>query len=324
MRRLADELAEEGVGFTIPAGVDDPLLEELDYALRPPVHEQRVPTYGAIVGPTVDVDEWHVPTQLQVSRRPTSAYGDPQVRRFADGFSAWAVRALSGLDEFVVFDRSAGSERDLVVLASASGARLVQRDEAGIVRVVGPFGVVRSDVAGWHHEPPLDSWIDEIPGCLAAGQRTALGHLLDFAVHDLGARNIGALLIMHPTGDLAAVHQQRLPVPPALRIERPHDLAPLRHGLAQSDGATVFDGDGELRRMGVHLVPSREAEEGVRPLGGTKHTSALRYSYDDPDAVVIAVSDDGPVTVMRQGMVVGRSPHDDPAPSPGRSEPRPG
>ncbi len=311
MRRLGDELAEEGVGFVLPAGLDDPLLEELDYALRPPVHEQRVPSYGAIVGPTVDVDDWHVSTQLSVSRRQTSSYGDGQVRRFADGFSAWAVRGPSGLDEFVVFDRSAGSERDLVVLAAASGARLVQRDEAGIVRVVGSFGVVRSDVAGWHHEPPLESWIEEIPGCLAAGQRTVLGHLLDFAVHDLGARNIGALLIMHPTGDLGAGHQQRLPLPPELRIQRPHDLAPLRHGLAQSDGATVFDADGVLRRMGVHLVPSRESEDAVRSFGGTKHTSALRYSWDDPAAVVVAVSDDGPVTVMREGLVVGRSPDDD-------------
>ena len=313
MRRLAEELVEEGVGFVIPAGVDDPLLEELDYALRPPVHERRVPSYGAIVGPTVDADEWHVSTQLHVSRRQTTAYGDGQVRRFADGFSAWAVRGPSNIDEFVVFDRSAGSERDLVVLTTATGARLVQRDEAGIVRVVGPFGVVRSDVSRWHHEPPLESWIEEIPGCLAAGQRTVLGHLLDFAVHDLGARNIGALIIMHPTGDLAPVHQQRLPVPPELRIQRPHDLAPLRHGLAQSDGATVFDADGVLRRMGIHLVPSRQAEDSVRSFGGTKHTSALRYSWDDPAAVVIAVSDDGPVTVMREGEVVGRSPEDDPS-----------
>lgn len=311
MRRLVEELAEEGVGFVVPRGVDDPLLEELDYALRPPVHEQRVPSYGAIVTPTVDVDEWHVSTELRVSRRQTSNYGDGQVRRFADGFSAWAVRGPSNLDEFVIFDRSAGSERDLVVLSEASGARLVQRDEAGIVRVVGTFGVVRSDVTGWHHEPPLESWIEGIPGCLAAGQRTVLGHLLDFAVHDLGARNIGALLIMHPTGDLGGGHQQRLPVPPRLRIQRPHDLAPLRHGLAQSDGATVFDADGVLRRMGVHLVPSRAAEEAVGAFGGTKHTSALRYSHDDPDAVVIAVSDDGPVTVMREGLIVGRSPDDE-------------
>lgn len=312
LRRLAEELAEEGVGFVVPRGVDDPLLEELDHALHPPVHEQRVPTYGALIEPGVDPDDWHISTQLEVSRRHTSAYGDSQVRRFADGFSAWAVRGPVGLDDFVVFDRSAGSERDLVVLAAAAGARLVQRDEAGIVRVVGPFGVVRSDVSGWHHEPPLETWVEEIPGCLEAGERTVLGHLLDFAVHDLGARHIGALLIMHPDGDLPVVHQQRLPVPPELRIQRPHDLAPLRHGLAQFDGATVFDGDGVLRRMGIQLVPSREAEENVAPLRGTKHTSALRYSYDDPYAVVIAISDDGPVTVMREGVVVGRSPEDDP------------
>lgn len=306
-RRLIEELAEEGVGFIVPRGLDDEILEELDYALRPPVHERMVPSYGAMVGPTVEPEEWYITTQLTVSRRGTSGYGDPQVRRFADGFSSWAVRGPNGLDEFVVFDRSAGSERDLVVLASASGARLVQRHHNGIVRVVGDFGVVRSDIAGWHHEPPLDSWIEGVPGCLHDGHRTVLAHLLEFAVHDLGARHIGSLLVLHPTADLPAIHEHRLPVPPRLHIERPHDLAPLRHGLAQSDGATVFDGTGTLRWMGIHLVPSRAAEEAVRPLGGTRHTSALRYSYDDPDAVVIAVSDDGPVTVMRQGHVVGRS-----------------
>lgn len=305
-----EELTEEGVGFVVPDGIDDDLLEELDYALRPPVHEQFVPSFGAIVHPTVPAEDWYISTQLTVSRRRTSSYDDPQVRRFADGSSSWAVRGPHGLDEFVVFDRSAGSERDLVVLASAAGARIVQRDRAGIVRVVGPFGVVRVDVSGWHHEPPLGSWIEGVPGCLREGQRTVLGHLLEFAVHDLGARHIGSLLVLHPTGDLHAAHEHRLPVPPELHIERPHDLAPLRHGIAQSDGATVFDAGGTLRWMGVRLVPSRAAEQTVKPLRGTRHTSGLRYSYDDPDAVVIAISDDGPVTVMRQGHVVGRSPDD--------------
>jgi len=132
-----EELVEEGVGFVVPAGIDDDLLEELDYALRPPVHERFVPSYGAIIHPTVPPEDWYISTQLTVSRRRTSGYDDPQVRRFADGFSSWAVRGPSGLDEFVVFDRSAGSERDLVVLASAAGARLVQRDLNGNVRVVG-------------------------------------------------------------------------------------------------------------------------------------------------------------------------------------------
>lgn len=309
-RRLVEELVEDGLGFVLPFGLDDDLLEELDYALRPPVHERRVPSYGVIVGPTVSPDAWHTSTQLSVSLRHTAGYGDAQVRRFADGYSSWAVRLDSGLDEFVVFDRSAGSERDLVVLAEAAGARIVQRGVDGIVRVVGPFGVVRATVSGWHHEPPLASWIESVPGSFDHEHQTVLRHLLDFAVHDLGSRHIGSLLVMSPAGDLPAGHEHRLPRPPELHIDRPFDLAPLRHGLAQSDGATIFDVSGMLRWMGVHLVPTRAAEEAVRPLGGTRHTSGLRYSYDDPDAVVIAVSDDGPVTVMRGGQVVGRSPED--------------
>jgi DNA integrity scanning protein DisA with diadenylate cyclase activity len=45
----------------------------------------------------------------------------------------------------------------------------------------------------------------------------------------------------------------------------------------------------------------------VLPLGGTRHTSARRFSHDDPAAVVIVVSEDGPVTVLRGGDLIGRS-----------------
>lgn len=310
LRRLAEELTEEGLGFVL----DDHrevMLEELDYALRPPVHEQRVPSYGSIIAPSTQPEEWSATTELLVQRRPTIEFGDAQVRRFADGISSWAVRSTHGVDELIVFDRSADSERDLVILAAATAGPVVQRHPSGVVRVVGPSGVVRRDVAGWHHEPPFVAWLAEMPGCYSEdGEPTVLGRLLDFAVHDLGARGIGATLIMHPTGQLPDAHELRLPVPPELRIERPYDLAPLRHALAQTDGATVFDRSGTLRRMGVQLVPTRSAEAAVRAVGGTRHTSARRYSHDDPDAVVIVVSEDGPVTIVRGGIPIGRSPSD--------------
>ena len=99
----------------------------------------------------------------------------------------------------------------------------------------------------------------------------------------------------------------RRPVSPLLRISEAYDLAPLRHVLAQVDGAAVFDRDGGLRHLGVRLVPSIAAEADVDGYRGMRHTAGRRYSYDDPAATVIVVSEDGPVTVLRRGELMGRS-----------------
>jgi len=137
--------------------------------------------------------------------------------------------------------------------------------------------------------------------------------MLEYAVHDLGSRGIGSLLIYRPGADDGPTVEERLPIPPPLHIRRASHLAPLRHALTQIDGAAVFDADGYLRQLGVRLIPSSEAEGIVDAFGGTRHTSGRRYSYDDPLATVIAVSEDGPVTVLRNGAVLGRSKERDPS-----------
>lgn len=309
LRRLADELADEGFGFI---EVDRPLLlPELYYALRPAVHERRAPSFGSFVEPTVDPAAWSAPTELTISRSPVENLPVREARRFADGLSSWLVRRETGT-ELVVFDRAAGSERDLVVLAAATGSTIVQRHPSGAVRVVGTFGVVRWDGLGWHHEPPVQSWLDTLGACGVHGDRDVLGRLMAFAVHDLGARGTGALLVYRPGDDgddhaAEATYEIRLPVPPPLHIVRAADLAPLRHVLAQIDGAAVFDRTGTLRQLGVRLIPSAEAVADVEGYRGMRHTSGRRYSFDDPDATVIVVSEDGPVTVLRNGEIIGRS-----------------
>src|SRR3546814_18484565 len=76
----------------------------------------------------------------------------------------------------------------------------------------------------------------------------------------------------------------------------------------QIDGAGIFDASGTLRQLGVRLVPTAEAESKVEGFKGMRHTSARRYSYDDPRATVIVVSEDGPATVFRKGDLLGISP----------------
>lgn len=288
------------------------VLEELTYALRPPVHEGRVPTYGAIVGATADPEDWVEGTGLSVHYKMARSLTSAATRRFADGISSWVLRGQGPAEdddttELLVFDRPAASERDLVVIAETAGAIVVQRHPSGVVRLVGPFGVARSTAGGWQHQPPVERWLDAVQGCQTGERQVVLKRLLRFAVHDLGSRRIGALLVYHLGTPDPARYELRLPDPPALNVQQPVNLAPLQHVLGQLDGATLFDEGGTLRALGARLVPSRAAEEAVAPIGGTRHTNARRYSHDEPQALVITVSEDGPVTVFRAGEILGRS-----------------
>lgn len=306
LRRLAEELDEEGFGF-LTGDTQTLLLTELDYALRPPVHERRAPTYGSIVEPAHDPEAWSEPTELTLTRRAVGELAIGDARRFADGLSSWLVRADDTESELIVFDRAAGSERDLVVLADATGATLIQRHPTGAVRAVGAFGVLRWNGIRWYHEPPVAAWVNTLNACGDDRHHKILGRMLEFAVHDLGARGIGAILVFRPREDPNATYELRLQQPPPLQIKKASDLAPLRHVLAQIDGAAVFDESGILRDLGVRLVPSVDAISLVEGYRGMRHTAGRRYSHDDPDATVIVVSEDGPVTVLRRGHIIGRS-----------------
>jgi sensor domain DACNK-containing protein/DisA checkpoint controller-like protein len=306
IQRLAEELEE--AGMQLGTGRHrDLLLEEIDLALRPVVHERRISSGGSVVEPASDPETWASGAQLEISRGPLDHQPLMAARRFADGLSCWLVRRVDGANEWMVFDRPAGSERDLVVLAEVLDATIVQRHPTGTVRVVGSFGVLRWRGLSWHHEPPVASWIDAVIASPLHGDPVVLEAMLEFAVHELGSRGIGSLLIYRPDLDEGPPVEERLPTPPPLQIRTASHLAPLRHALAQIDGAAVFDVDGVLRRLGVRLVPSRAAEETVDAFRGTRHTSGRRYSFDDPNATVVAVSEDGPVTVLRNGEVLGRS-----------------
>ena len=69
-----------------------------------------------------------------------------------------------------------------------------------------------------------------------------------------------------------------------------------------------------LTEIGVRLESSLQAEADVEGFKGMRHTSARRYSFDDPTATLIVVSEDGPVSVIRNGEVLGRPVERRPAP----------
>ena len=283
LRRLAEELEENGLRLGGSDAVRHQVMEEIDQALRPPVHERRVASTGTVVEPTSDPATWASGTQLDITRTPlgrTTPCRPPAAS--PTGSRAGSCAAPTATNELIVFDRPAGSERDLGVLASVLDATIVQRHPTGSVRVVGGFGVLRWEGFRWHHEPPVSSWSGAVAADPAYGDTSVLEAMLRFAVHDLGSLGIGALLIYRPDVEPGPTVEERLPTPPPLRIRQASHLAPLRHALAQVDGAAIFDAEGVLRQLGVRLVPSPMSEKTVDALGGTRHTRGAATATTTP------------------------------------------
>ena len=307
--RLLSELRDERVPALdgAPAGLG--ALVELSYALRPHVHEGRVPTYGAIVtDEPLLADHPVLSSDAGATLIPVADLDTKFARRFADGETTFALRAGDTISHVVCFGRDISAEYELVGLQSTIDGLVVQRHVTGQVRVFGPSGVVRWDGIRWHHDPPLGAWLRRLGAVAPDLPVDRLRPVLRFAVHELGGRRIGATLIWRPEGAdepggrvEALVHNV-----PVLRLGQPGEAAAIAHALAQTDGAAVFDGDGRLRAAGLRLAPSPAAESAVASMSGMRHTSAVRYSYDDPTCVVIVVSDAGPVTLMHAGRVVSK------------------
>src|SRR6478672_1084812 len=158
-RRLAEELEESGLVVEGTEAFRALLLEEVDHVVRPDVHERRVVSSGTILELRSDPATWEPGTQLDILHGSADQQPLPDARRFADGLSSWLLRRTDGTTEWMVFNRPAGSERDLVVLATVFDATIVQRHPAGPVRVVGRFGVLRWNGFSWHHERPVRTWI---------------------------------------------------------------------------------------------------------------------------------------------------------------------
>ena len=109
LRRLAEELEESGLSLDKTSAVRDMLIEEIDQALRPPVHERRTASSGTILEPESDPATWASETQLDITRTPLGQQPLPAARRFADGLSSWLLRRTDGRNELIVFDRPAAA-----------------------------------------------------------------------------------------------------------------------------------------------------------------------------------------------------------------------
>jgi DNA integrity scanning protein DisA with diadenylate cyclase activity len=310
LRRLAEELEEDGVRLPVDEPLQVRILDELDYARRPPVHETRRPQYGAIVLPPNrsllvggDLVELH----------DLNGYDPDRARSFADGRSTFLVHLDGTTDARLAlahFRRSVSLEADLVEIQEATEAYIVQRTLLGRPRLFMPEAVVDWNGRQWTTRPNASALLEPLSKVVPYASYDVLRGLLELCVHWLSPGRVGATLVLRldgdePSKDPAYGFDGATSFPsPRLSVRARHHFAALYAAMGQTDLATLVDADGSVRYFGVGLSVSAQADLLVSDPRGMRHRSARRFTFDHPDTVAFVVSEDGPVTVFSDGAPV--------------------
>lgn len=307
VRRLAEELAEDGIALDEHEALRGLLHEELDYARRIPMFEGRRPLYGSFSMPP----GMSITTACGIADLvPLDDLPRDMARTFSDGRSTFLVNRPGDRPVLVCFDRPVQYEAELVELQEVTGARIVQRTAVlGQVRLFTDRRVI-----AWNGE----RWIDRataaalLPALRAAAPQLApaVAHgLLDLAVHWLSPARIGATIVVHEQDvDWSSLDVATKFRAPPLSITNRQHFPALFASLLQHDLATLVSADGSVRYLGVGLRASADAERAGDSNLGMRHRSAQRFSYDHPSTTIAVVSENGPVTVFRGGAAVDLTP----------------
>ncbi len=299
MQRLRHELDDDGIWLPDDHELLELLLSELDYARHPHAHEGVAPRYGALLAtPEVLGRQPKTLELLDIRDIPLSV-----VRRLADGRSSFVARLVGDPDRLVCFDRTREYESSAVHLAVETGALVVQRLGRGWVRLTTPQGVAIWDGIRWSTKPLSMDLATRVAAHAPTADPIVLANLLELCTHWLAAGRVGATLIWRLDGDpheLGHLGMAAAVEIPRLDLTRRTHFAALLNALSQYDRAALVDQAGTVTTVGVHLRSS-ERSRTVSPYGGTRHTSALRFTVDEPAAIAFVVSSNGPLSVFVRG-----------------------
>jgi len=310
LQRLADELDDDGVELAHTGLAARLVLEELDYCRRIPMFEGRRPIYGAFVsagapemgGDGYGVDVVDIPFPLDMARP------------YADGRSAYLLRRGDEPESVAVacFDRALQYEADLVRLQEATGVTVIQRTPVlGVTRLFQEGSVLSWDGRSWTARPTAASLLTAVCHHAPRFPEEVVSGVLELALHWLSPARAGATLLVTEGLDKASFDTTGAHKSPALTLANRRHFPPVMSVLVQRDLATVVGPDGAVRAIGVALRASSAADAETSHPRGMRHRSAQRWSFDHPEALVVVVSEDGPVTVFCAGEVIVGTHADD-------------
>lgn len=323
----------------VPTQLLQAVVEEMAYAIEPPIHEGLQPSFGAVI--TNDLSLLHPGLIEKYRGRTFELTSISEMRCIADGVRCfycrhvsatdsdkslvWVSESISFMSEVALF-----SLRDEAVFGAPrvsphkqrppeKDLLLVQRNRSGEVTLLCTSGIISIKDGQWtkriyQYQLGLEEY------CAHSAVEASDHHselvrtyrsLARLALHILGARRIGATLIIESSpGKLSVDGLNLIGTDKAIHVneagltlrEKGHQTL-MAHLLEHNDGAAIFSQRGNLISVRNWLnIQFTEDDIKANP-GGTRQLSALVASKK-LRLPVITVSSDGPVRAFYKGALV--------------------
>jgi|GEM_PF-3738263 len=334
---ISNRLNEKGIH--INKKLRKAVIEELERAIEPPLHEGALQAYGSIVtflgssmiktrvGSKYKGREHRIQTSNSIYRNAADGSrsffcryidadsSDVEVQSLwiSDTIDFSSEAALFSLREHAVYRsqqkpvHSKGPILEFVI---------VQRNRDGDIRLLSDSGILKLTRGIWkkslyQYAYNLDDVVPKLSPTLVQDPPIdeVYRRMLRLAVHILGAQGIGAtLLIESIAGEFDSCKRINSRVSLNLReinlsINEKADQDIIAHLLAHHDGAALFTSEGNLISIKNWISSSFSDEHSLQDIGGTRQLSAItvsRYST----LPVITVSSDGPVRAYHNGRLI--------------------
>jgi hypothetical protein len=269
----------------------DTILSEIGVSLTPRFHERQVAPYGVLFS-RADLS-----TLEGVRAVPTDHLEPDQVRNLADGRRTFLGYHRNQKPVLVVFDVAVADEIRLLTIASHTGGLVIKRENTGLVRLAQRGELYIVEGRHWFKKPHLFDSVQQVESVLGnppPGLILRLLSLMQLAYYVLSSSNIGATIVWRLDNDFERTMKGISPVGLDVRnfslsVEDESANAIIQHMLKYLDGAAIVAPGGIMEYIGAHLRYEDVTASRIAAEGGTRHTSAKRFSFEHSEVIVIVV-----------------------------------
>jgi len=279
-------------------GLEEDIAAELARCLDPFIFEQNVRPYGAIVAREMPHLE-RLGRMLDTDRLDVDV-----IRSLADGQSTFVLLVKGEPPRLVLTDEPMDTDQDYASHAAWVDGLIICNDAKGVVRIVTVSSITLVEGRRWIAKDLVFEAVEDVMDMVPAAKSDVVRRLMEISHHRISPHSMGATLLylLEDTPRPTRRRDDGIPLEMlGVSVLNESEEPLLLHQVRYRDGALLVGRSGRLLAANVILRPTKASEQSVPTMGGTRHTSAARHTYDCPDVLAFVVSIDGPVTVFSDG-----------------------